>query len=351
METGIRRRIVALAAELSAIELKAADLGRKPGEIDDFYGYGSCSPTGAKRTEVYYPTLDMYDRPEEIKLPDSGKATITYDVTRRSKEERNGKKRHGLAIKVKSIDPIVDEEKPVTKPGLKILSAVQPGMIMLARGDQAIRAILNHAGKVKIPGAEIEAVTGALKGDALSYGRSAREIGNDATLKESRNHIAQSIRGIRGQGDFSGVGRGFDNGAARGRIPLGNGAAAIKAKVGSGTFGGRIANRLAGIKVPTQGVPSVENPGNVRKKLRGGLLAPAFNFSGVQPCMISLDRSRNPMGEFAPQSGGDITPEHAVAAYSPRSVSRGLKVAGEVGGGVAGLAGIAALIKKRRVAV
>ena len=68
-----------------------------------------CQVAAPKKNEPRYPTLWLSDRDEPLDLPDSGKAVVEYDVTRRTIEEVNGKKKHSYTIRIKSIDP---ETKP-----------------------------------------------------------------------------------------------------------------------------------------------------------------------------------------------------------------------------------------------
>ena len=132
MSTSLSRRVVALAARVNGlVQLKAQDLGTT---YEERYGCGILAAKERVPSKVY-PSLDIYAHPSAIDLPEEGKASIDFTVTRRSIDERDGRKRHGYTLKIKSIDP-VPEKKPGKKklPGsAKILSALEPRMICLAR--------------------------------------------------------------------------------------------------------------------------------------------------------------------------------------------------------------------------
>lgn len=83
-------------------QFKALDLG-----MSDEERYGSSPVISAydpkKKT---YPSIYLAGPKDDfMDLPDSGEAVIKYQVTRRSTEETDGKKRHYLTIEVRSIDP------------------------------------------------------------------------------------------------------------------------------------------------------------------------------------------------------------------------------------------------------
>ncbi len=94
-------QITALSQKFDAAlnQFKAMDLG-----MSDSDRYPSLSAYDPKKKT--YPSIYLSGPKDEFAdLPDSGEAVIRYQVTRRSTEEENGKKRHSLTIEVRSLDP------------------------------------------------------------------------------------------------------------------------------------------------------------------------------------------------------------------------------------------------------
>lgn len=82
-------------------QFKALDLG-----MSDEERYPSCGIGGYDPKKKTYPSIYLSGPKDDfMDLPDSGEAVIKYQVTRRSTEETDGKKRHSLTLEVRSIDP------------------------------------------------------------------------------------------------------------------------------------------------------------------------------------------------------------------------------------------------------
>lgn len=93
--TALSRQFDAALNQFKAMDLGMTDAERYPSSL------GTYDPK--KRT---YPSIYLSGSKDEFAdLPDSGEAVIKYQVTRRSTEEENGKKRHSLTIEVRSLDP------------------------------------------------------------------------------------------------------------------------------------------------------------------------------------------------------------------------------------------------------
>lgn len=109
-------------------EFKKLDLGEKRSD------YLSSMPIDVKGP--HYPCLYLPDSEEDYDLPDSGKATVEYKVTRRSKQTVDGKTRHNATVEIKSLEPVSGKDKGTGGPGdkgkkgevAKMLSQIQASL-------------------------------------------------------------------------------------------------------------------------------------------------------------------------------------------------------------------------------
>lgn len=93
--TALSRQFDAALHQFKAMDLGMSDAERYPSSLSAY--------DPKKKT---YPSIYLSGPKDEFAdLPDSGEAVIRYQVTRRSTEEENGKKRHSLTIEVRSLDP------------------------------------------------------------------------------------------------------------------------------------------------------------------------------------------------------------------------------------------------------
>lgn len=100
------------------VQLKATDLGTDYGSMYDPCCSSACKVAGQKK---YYPSLYISDRADDLDLPMTGTATIKYKLrSKTTRQDEEGKKKHSAEIEVQSIDPDVEEEKPI-KDGAKQL--------------------------------------------------------------------------------------------------------------------------------------------------------------------------------------------------------------------------------------
>jgi ubiquitin len=78
-------------------------------------GQSCTKPEAASLTEDYpdtkdvrtYPELQINDHadPALLDVADEGKATVHYQVTHRAEHDNDGKKKHSVTLKIKSITP------------------------------------------------------------------------------------------------------------------------------------------------------------------------------------------------------------------------------------------------------
>lgn len=96
-----------LSARDRLIELKAVDLGYTYGDME----YGPCAGAASSQKK-HFPSLYIHDRANDIDLPLSGKAVITYKLrSKTTRQNEEGNKRHSADIEIQTIDPIKEEEK------------------------------------------------------------------------------------------------------------------------------------------------------------------------------------------------------------------------------------------------
>lgn len=128
----MKRELQSLSAQLDGIltEFKKLDLGTKPGEG----GLYACAADDAPK--VYYPSIYLRDSDEDYELPETGKATVEYKVTRKTVETRNGKTKHSATLDILSIDPEV-EEKVKAKKG-------EVAKMLGIGADRSVRAPVHH---------------------------------------------------------------------------------------------------------------------------------------------------------------------------------------------------------------
>jgi hypothetical protein len=104
--THLSRQFDAVLNQFKAMDLGMSDAERYPSGL-------SCGYDPKKKT---YPSIYLSGPKDEFaELPDSGEAVIKYQVTRRSTEEENGKKRHSLTLEVRSIDPAASKKAAEAK--------------------------------------------------------------------------------------------------------------------------------------------------------------------------------------------------------------------------------------------
>ena len=126
----LAQRVIAFASKI--------DLGRKP------MGYCgvACGPT-MPQPKVWYPNLWIEGVEQPINLPDTGKATIEYKVTRRTTTDVDGKQRHEASLEVHSIEPagegkngksqIANGKGSDRAKAVKLSSLLAPGLIQFSR--------------------------------------------------------------------------------------------------------------------------------------------------------------------------------------------------------------------------
>lgn len=115
---GLLKRFSEREALDSIINLKAVDLGY----TYPTYPYDSPSSQTKKR----YPSLYIDDRENEIDLPLNGTAKVKFKmVSKTTRQDEDGKKKHSASIEIQSIDPV--EEEIEAQPGaakpLKLLKS------------------------------------------------------------------------------------------------------------------------------------------------------------------------------------------------------------------------------------
>jgi hypothetical protein len=120
--THLSRQFDAVLNQFKAMDLGMSDAERYPSGL-------GCGYDPKKKT---YPSIYLSGPKDEFaELPDSGEAVIKYQVTRRSTEEENGKKRHSLTLEVRSIDPAASkkaaEEKKAEGKAVPISTEMQQG--------------------------------------------------------------------------------------------------------------------------------------------------------------------------------------------------------------------------------
>jgi len=192
------------------IEFKPVDLGYTYGETDCL----PCSP-GSSQSKKHFPSLYIHDRANDIDLPLSGKAVITYKLrSKTTRQNEEGNKRHSADIEIQTIDPIEEEEKPAKegeKAKVKTLAAREQlnGIIQFARGDQFIKTLKDFAPSrlTEIPEAILRQATtkspkrlSAARRDLPAY-RTANpglpEIDARRLMAEERTSMSRHLRVLR----------------------------------------------------------------------------------------------------------------------------------------------------------
>ena len=115
----LQARVIEFAGKL--------DLGRKPMDYSK-----ACIGPAEPQPRVWYPTLWIDGLEQPIDLPDKGKATVEYRITRKTTTDIDGKKRHDATVEIQSMEPVKKEEKASKLPGAAKqvkLSSLQPRMI------------------------------------------------------------------------------------------------------------------------------------------------------------------------------------------------------------------------------
>ncbi len=166
------------------------------------------------------------------------------------------------------------------------LSALKLGELKFARGDFFAKALLRHPGQVLTAGHGSQmAITNAARANKGYYLVGAKIAGSGASMQQTRDHLATQVRSMRGRGLLRG-------------------------------------NRQTPVPSTSEGLDAALNKKLFKSRLSAGLAGAAYTgrdnastFGGLEPGMIAFDRTRDGMGQFAPQTEAGADPGTMQAAY------------------------------------
>jgi hypothetical protein len=166
---------------------------------DDSYG---CMPSlgDSKAPKIQYPNLYVNRVKDDVMaLPETGTALVEYKITGRNMSQRDGKKKYGMDVEIRSFDPQAGAKvlAKAGKPGAAktLMLMAQDEVTEFARGDQVAK-LLKKTGAVANGFVDIAKMR---KTTHPGKHWPAINDGPDLVLtKRLRHAVASGVREIRG---------------------------------------------------------------------------------------------------------------------------------------------------------